>query len=126
MLTVIQNIDLFCSILQYLNFQELMSLRCLCTVSQELTYDAVIQEFVLCRCDRRMAHTLFQANVRLKDAAILVDKYGGWNSAKKRLIQRRLRFKKKCDRFSGKLLGPQYYDYSLGKFVDTYIHTSIF
>ena len=73
-----------------------------------------------------MAHILFQVNVRLKDAAILVDNYGGWNSAKERLIQKQNRFKKKCERFAkknaGKLWGPQYYDYSTGKFVNTCIY----
>ena len=128
MLTVIQNVDLFCVVLKYVGFQELMSLRCVCILLQELTYDGIVQDFVLHRCDRRMAHILFQANVRLKDAPILVDKYGGWNSARERLIQKREKFKKKCDRAAkkdaGKLWGPQYYDYSSGKFVNTCIYTS--
>ena len=129
MLSVIQNIDLFCVILNHLNFQELMSLRCVCIISQQLTYDSTIQDAVLHLCDRKMAHVLFQANVRLKDVAFLVDKYGGWNSAKERLIQKRDKFQKKCDRIAkknaGKLWGPQYYDYRLGKFIETciYIHT---
>ena len=105
-----------------------MSLRRVCIISQEVTYNGIIQDFVVHICDRRMAQTLFQANVRLKDAAILVDKYGGWNSAKERLIKKRDRFNKKCDRLAkqnaGKLWGPQYYDYTTNKFVDTCIHTS--
>ncbi len=128
MLSVIQNRDLFCIILKHLHFQELISLRCLCMITQQLTYDSIIQDVVIHRCDRRMAHVLFQAKVRLKDAAILVDKYGGWNSARERLIQKREKFKKKCDRAAkkdaGKLWGPQYYDYSSGKFVNTCIYTS--
>lgn len=126
MITLMQNIDLFCVMLNYLNFQELMSLRCVCVVLQELTYNGIIQNHVLHLCDRKMAHILFQANVRLKDAAFLVDIYGGWNSARERLIQKRNRFKKRCDRFAkqdaGKLLGPQYFDYSTGKFVNTFIY----
>ena len=70
---------------------------------------------------------LFQADVRLKDAAILVDRYGGWCSAKDRLIQKREKFKKRCDRsakqYAGKIYGPEYYDYNTGKFVHTCIHT---
>ena len=128
MLTVIQNVDLFCVVLKYVGFQELMSLRCVCIRLQELTYDGIVQDFVLHRCDRKMLHLLFQANVRLKDAAVLVDEHGGWNSAKERLVQKREKFKKKCDRFAklnaGKLWGPQYYDFSTGKFVDTCIYAS--
>ena len=123
MLTVIENVDLFCIILTYVQFQDLLSLRCLCMAAQQLTYDGMIQDFVLHRCDRRMAHILFQANVRLRDAAFLVDRYGGWNYAKERLIEKRKKFKKKCERDTGKLWGPQYYDYGTGKFVNTCIHT---
>ena len=128
MLTVIQNVDLLCIILKYGHFQDFLSLRCVCTVTQQLTYDGAIQDSVLHRCDRRMAHILFQANVRLRDAAFLVDRYGGWNSAEERLIQKRERFKKKCDRvakqYAGKLWGPQYFDHGTGKFVNTCIYTS--
>ncbi len=121
-----QNIDLFCIMLNFLNFKELISLRCVCIVLQELTYNSIIQNHVLYTCNRKMAQILFQVNVRLKDSAILVDAYGGWNSARERLIQKRDRFKKRCDRFAkqdaGKVWGPQYFDYNTGKFVNTFIY----
>ena len=128
MLSVIENLDLFCVILKYLNFQELISLRCVCRIFHEWTYHGIIQNCALHKCDRRMAHILFQTNVRLKDAAVLVEKHGGWNSAKERLVQKRENFKKKSDRLAklhaGRLWGPQYYDHNTGKFVDTCIYAS--